>query len=98
MNKDESILALLQHLELEHRDWIVVDHWDSDRTAIGIARRDAPRRLVYISTFEKQPGRFFFERETPAGLNETEFTTSTPVEDGSLEELIAALESHLNRP
>lgn len=95
MNKDASILSMVDRLDLERRGWVIVDHWDSDQMALGIARTNDLRRLVYVSTFNRPGGQYYFECEEPAGTDETEFRVSTSRGHASFEELLSALEQHL---
>ena len=95
MNKDASIIEVVSRLNLDGRGWTAVDHWDGDRMALGIARTDDPRRLVYISTFDRPHGRYYFECEEPVGAADDEFTISLCRENASFEELLSALEHHL---
>lgn len=95
MTKDDSILTLLQKLQLEACDWTVVDHWEADLCALGIARCGRPRHLVYVSTYEKGAGRYAYACEAPAGSDETDFVVSAKADDASFDELVAAIEKHL---
>ena len=55
-NKDESIVNLIKLIERRY-DWElikVVDHWEADMCAIGIAGTTDMDALIYISTFEKR--------------------------------------------
>ncbi len=65
--KHESILGFLARLtsELDPNLWTVVDHWDADLHAIGIARPSEPGVLVYVSTWRQPPGKFFCSLELP---------------------------------
>ena len=74
MKKDQSIMDLLAALALPELGWTVVapDPWEADLVAIGIGRIDQPRRLVYVSTFKRAPGRFDYECETPIGPDATD--------------------------
>lgn len=65
--KDESILGFLARLssELDPRLWRIVDHWEIDLHAIGIARPDDPGVLVYVSTWRQRPGRYDCSLELP---------------------------------
>jgi hypothetical protein len=96
MNKDPTIVALLERLDLSERGWIAVDHWDSDLMAIGIARPNEPRRLIYVSTFGKPNERFYFECEEPEGSDETEFRTGKSSEEATFDELLSAAVQHLD--
>jgi hypothetical protein len=59
MEKDERLLVARASLRgLFGAAIEVVDHWDADRRAVGISRRDEPGRLVYLSVVPEQEGRF----------------------------------------
>ena len=96
MNKDPSIVSLLERLDLTKRGWVTVDHWDSDLMAIGIARPNEPRRLIYVSIFDKPDERFYFECEEQAGSDEAEFRTGKSSEDATFDELLSAAVEHLD--
>jgi hypothetical protein len=57
----------------------IVEQWDTDLCVVGIAGHDRPARLVYVSTCEKEPGRFdvALERAAPEG------SSDLYVEDGA---------------
>ncbi len=95
MTKDPSIVHFLKRLNLEERGWTTVDHWDSDLMAIGVTRAEEPRRLVYVSTFDKPDGRFYFECESPVGEDDAEFEVGESSEDASFDEVLSAIERHL---
>lgn len=63
LEKDRSILDLLRRLDLDARGWILVDHWEADLCAVGIAHGGRPDRLVYVSTFPTTSQGFFYECE-----------------------------------
>ncbi|RME50659.1 MAG: hypothetical protein D6790_20950 [Caldilineae bacterium] len=95
MVKDRSILDLLALIDLASNGWISVDHWDADLCAIGIAKMGDPRRLVYVSTFERLPGRYDYECEVKAGPNAEDYVTVDSGEDVDLERLRQVLRRHL---
>ena len=97
MSKDQSILDLLTQLQLDERGLIPIDHWDADLCAIGIIRKGDSRRLVYISTYDKQPGRYFYECEEAAGLQSDEYTVTGSEDDVDFDRLLYALENHLKK-
>ena len=77
INKDRSITDLLSKLSYASRGWTLVDHWEADLFAIGLASDRMPGRLVYVSTYLKEPGRYFFECEcVPPGAEATHYETS----------------------
>ena len=61
--KDQTIKALLRLVDLEARGWEVVDYWDADLHAIGVHRKNSLERIVYVSTFGQEPGRYYCECE-----------------------------------
>jgi hypothetical protein len=67
----------------------VVDRWEADLCAIGIAAHDDHRRLVYISTWGWEGERFSFELE---GSTDTDGM----VEGVTYDELRRAIEAHLD--
>ena len=93
--KDKAIRELVARLGLASRGWQVVDHWEADLQAIGIATKDDPRRLVYVSTFSRTPGHFDYQCETPAGPADENYTTTAYGEDVDYETLLSAMEAHL---
>lgn len=94
--KDRSIRQLVSLLDLGQRGWTLVDHWEADLCAVGIASDAEPRRLVYVSTYAKAPGTYDYECEVPNGAQPTEYQTVASGEDASLVELVAVLERHLD--
>jgi hypothetical protein len=95
--KDSSIGDLVAALALGARGWVLVDHWPADRCAIGIASERDRRRLVYVSTYGKEPGRFAYDCEAPCGPDVTDFRSVDARQDASLPELLAVIERHLAR-
>jgi hypothetical protein len=94
-SKDQSVLRLLVDLDLDRHEWTVVDHWEADAFAIGVAAKPDPRRLVYVSTFRRAPGRFDFEAELPVGPEETDYRVVDRGESVPFEDLLKALVKHL---
>lgn len=95
IQKDKRILELLARLPMNERGWVIVDHWDADLMAVGIAHPADVRRLVYVSTFKKENGRYDYECEVPTGPEPGNFTTSECGEDVDDGALLAALDRHL---
>lgn len=95
--KHDTIVTLLDRIGLEERGWVLVDHWEADSFAIGIADRHDTRRLVYVSTFGGNGDRYFYECEEPAGDEETDYRVTARADDVSFAELMAAMEQHLRR-
>ena len=90
----ELVRALSQRLG--EQSFAVVDHWDADSTAIGIASVRDPRVLVYVSVNEDAP-RYFVSFETPPA-GEWAYHPYTPGEQtsvGTLDELASLVEKHI---
>jgi hypothetical protein len=94
MNKEPPILELIARLPLEARDWVIVDHWSDDLCAIGFAPRAHPRHLIYVSTYDKEAGRYFYECETPGGAEPTDYVARATGERVDFETLLAAMDQH----
>jgi hypothetical protein len=93
--KDRSILALLAKLPMTSRGWVTVDHWEADLCAIGIASKEHPRRLVYVSTYGKECDRYYYECEEPSGVAPEEHKTVDRGTDVDFRTLARVIEGHL---
>src|SRR5215213_4978463 len=93
--KDRSIWALLALLasDVDSTRYQVVDHWDADLFAIGVAAVDDGRRLVYISTFAQENERYAVECEAPDG--EESYIVSGRGERLSFQDVVATIRQHL---
>lgn len=95
--KDASILAFLDKAAIKARGWVVVDHWEADRRAIGFAANDEPSRLAYLSTWQKPPGRCYVELEGKPKDSSAGYLTEMVVEDCDFDEALAIIGDHLRR-
>lgn len=98
MHKGFSILELLDRLsrELPSSAWQVVDHWEADRCAIGVARGDDPRVLVYVSTYGLELGRYSYECEVPvSGESPRSFRAVSQAHSVEWDLLLAVIKQHL---
>jgi hypothetical protein len=66
--KVDAIEELLARLSIQERGWVVVDHWEADRCATGIASVRDSRRLVYVSVFERLPDRYAYGKPSTIGV------------------------------
>lgn len=96
--KDESILQLLADLAPDTRGWCLVDHWEADRVAIGLASPRHPRRLVYVSAALSEPGRWYHECEVPTGPAPTDYTVVARGDGADLATLLRVVTDHLDAP
>lgn len=96
-DKDQSIEDLVQTLRaaLGSDSFQVVDHWDADLHAIGIAACHDSRRLVYISTCDEPPGRYYFECETPGNDDNGGHQVVRTEEHATFDVLLQAIHDHL---
>lgn len=97
MLKHESVLEMLAQLSavLNPSGWEVVDHWEADLHAVGIARRGQPEVLVYVSTYGLPPGRFSCECE-PAGCRGAVAGALGTAEGIDFKTLVSVIEGHLH--
>src|SRR4051812_14821877 len=95
MLKHVSIWAFLGQLakEVDSQDYQVVDHWDADLFAIGIAAIAEPRRLVYVCTFKQEPDRYVVECEEPD--NEKDYRAADGGEALTFDQVVELIRSHL---
>jgi hypothetical protein len=92
-SKDASVDSVLERLraDLGDESFTVVDHWAGDLCAVGVARPDNPRYLVYISTWPPERGTFNYECERPSADPELPYDSDGRVEDVSYEHVRAAV-------
>jgi hypothetical protein len=68
MEKDARLRVALAALRERFGDAIeIVDHWDADLLAAGIARRGQRTRLVYVAVLPEQDGLYDVALEVPPG-------------------------------
>ena len=103
LQKDESIVRLLAALKerLGVGAFDVVDHWDEDLCAIGIARRDNHGILAYISTFGQAEGTYFVSLEMPPRPPDKQwanhpYTPAGECEARSFDQLVEIIQKHLS--
>jgi len=100
LDKDPTVLAVLDRLaaRLGPTAFDVVDHWDCDLTAVGVARPDDHRVLAYISTFNMPAERYVVELELPrdeaGGVPYTVARSRSAVDFGELVEMVRAHLAH----
>jgi len=95
--KHESIVATISALttRLGRDAFDIVDHWDGDLCAIGIASPDNHGVLAYISTYERQD-RFFVSLELPPDPDEDyPYKNAGSTEAASIDELVEIVHNHL---
>jgi hypothetical protein len=75
--KDAEIRNVLSWLSNRFGpNFLVVDNWEADRYAIGVAAIHDPKRLVYISSWGRPTGHYSVELETaPTQGSEIPYTS-----------------------
>ncbi|MFN3151365.1 hypothetical protein [Bremerella sp.] len=96
IEKDDSLVALLEQLDIESRGCFIEDHWHADRCAIGLASVSRPGNLVYISTFSMPSGKFYCQCEVADPESPTDFQVVVEREQLSFAELEEIIAKHLN--
>ena len=96
INKDLSIVELLDRLELHKRGWCIRDYWEADLCAIGISNSLSSDRLAYVSTYELKAGRYNCECERRNRHSPLGYDTVFEGQDLSFDELVAILARHLH--
>lgn len=103
LQKDESIIRLLGRLRnrLGADAFDVIDHWEADLCAVGIARPDDHSVLVYICTFGRADEDYFVSLELPPRPNDEQWANHpyTPVGEQSVQgfdELVRIIQRHFD--
>jgi uncharacterized protein (DUF433 family) len=79
-----------------HQSLVILDHWDGDMSAIGLARPESPDQLVYIPTWDRAPGRYLVELETaPALGSKLPYEMVGRYEEVDQESLLGIVREHL---
>lgn len=67
MEKDRELVTAVEFLRRRFGEAMaVVDHWEGDLTAVGVARKDDKQRLAYLSVSPTVDGpRFYVALEDP---------------------------------
>jgi hypothetical protein len=67
MNKDDNVRLFLAALQRRFGDAVaVVDHWEGDRLAVGVARRGTEEPLAYVCARHHARGvRYYVALELP---------------------------------
>jgi hypothetical protein len=102
LQKDETIIRLLAKLRerLGVAGFDVVDHWELDLCAVGIARRGESKVLVYVSTHGQPESTYFVSLELPPESGNQEWANHPYTPAGecvarSFEELVEVIRKHL---
>jgi hypothetical protein len=100
LEKDAGILLVLAQLRasLGEDAFDVVDHWEADLTAVGIANPRNHSVLVYLSNFNRDQGHYDVELELPPTAKEDEpYRIAGNHWNVGFNEVIAIVREHLSR-
>lgn len=98
LTKDATVLQLIERLteHLGPGTFDIVDHWESDLSAIGITRPSKPGHLVYISTFGHHGDSYFVSLELPpAHGSDLPYEPAGEQQTKSFDELLTLIQKHL---
>jgi hypothetical protein len=73
----------------------IVDHWDIDWRAVGVARPDDHGVLVYLSTHNQMDGRYFVSLELPSSDAEMPYDSAGEFKNVDFDELAGIVKKHL---
>ena len=96
LRKDTSVWLLLGELahRIDSQSYQVVDNWEADLYAVGVAALNNPDHLVYVCTFEQPQGTVVYECETSSTDTPYIATSGTA---GSVDELASIIQQHLKQ-
>jgi hypothetical protein len=95
--KDSSLRALVAELVelLPVGSFVVIDHWEADPFAIGLARPTDHSQLVYVSSSRDDNGRYFMAREVLAQTDLEPFSDAGADAFDDVHSLAKAIAAHL---
>ncbi len=99
LQKDESVIRLLDRLRsrLGAGAFDVVDYWEADLCAVGIARPDSHGVLVYVCTYGRTDDRYFVSLELPAPAgSDMPYAAAGEQDAASFEELLEIIQRHFD--
>jgi hypothetical protein len=96
IDKDPSIIDLLERLRLDERGWFMRDYWEADLCAVGISSRKQPSRLVYVSTFNKLANEYDYELEQLSTSTTGDYDCVSDEQSVGFEDLVCRMEAFLN--
>ncbi len=82
-------------MDLGKGAFAVVDHWEADLCAVGLARPSDERFLIYLSTWPPESGLYSYQLESPARGDDSPYTAGDLVADAAYEAVFDAARCHL---
>jgi hypothetical protein len=95
--KHPSLRNLVGELtrRLPPRSFVLVDHWEADPFAIGLARPSEHDHLVYITSDQDVHGRYYMSRELPPNNDLDVFREAGADQFQDVDALARAIALHL---
>lgn len=95
VRKDTTIWEVIAQLAsvFDGDRFQLVDHWDADLFAVGVASVKDERRLVYVSTYRKRRGMFDYDCEEADIHGESRSVLRS--KDVKIDELVRVVGDHL---
>jgi hypothetical protein len=99
-HKHPSLRHLISELlrRMPDGSFIVVDHWEADPFAIGLARPAQPGHLAYITSLTAAQGTYFMSRELPSDSDLIPYREGEAQQYTDIDTLAAAILDHLGAP
>jgi hypothetical protein len=101
MEKEPQLIAAVDELRRQLGDSIeIVDHWDTDRLAVGIARRDDHQQLAYIAVKPARTAELFFVALETASVpgSDLPYATTGEHDNLTLTDVVRVVGRHLRLP
>lgn len=94
--KTQQIKRLVEHLLKKYgsTDIVVIDYWDADNTAIGLADK-TKKYTVYITDNGGMDNTFFISLENPPTSDDSPYTPGGEFDNLAVEEVEKTLIKHL---
>lgn len=96
--KDPALRQLVNELlsRMPPINVVLVDRWETDPGAIGIALATQPGRLVYVHSERDLEGHYYMARELPPDGEQLHYRDAGEDNFGDLDQLAAAVAKHLS--
>ena len=98
MDKEPQLIAAVDEARRQLGDSIViVDHWNGDRLAVGIARRDDHQQLAYIAVNPTESADLFFValETAPAQGSDLPYATAGEHNNLTIADVVRVIGKHL---
>lgn len=97
LEKDKSIVDLVERLNLERRKWQILNEWEMDLCAIGFVKQGNNNRWVYVCTYGLEDGRFNYDCDLRSGTSEgSDVMTVESQRNVEYTQLLEAMERYLD--